>query len=335
MKSIKKAIVLVFYALIIIFGSIFLMSSLLTWFGYIGLWIGFVGSVIGAYLLYKLSNNIGIFSELAIIKKILDLLIKLIKFLVTKFNYATKVSKKNPQTTLLLIILLIISIPYITKSYTSIQENYHQYQAQKEEARKAKLVEEENRRINEENSKVDVENTRRELLLKKYGITKLEKINNCQNQKIRCTTQYQIPKPVIDYLFGVYLDTKTSTNIECRKYFDYITKKDKYIDVKYCDKFFCRKYRTYTELVTKSEVVLTEEQKQVISELKSLGFYSNNDKELVTGVMDKCDRLNFKESFEEFQKEVPSIGTMLRENPKDPILNSLSRSYINFTIINH
>lgn len=234
-------------------------------------------------------------------------------------KFFKRVKIKNTQLILLLLILVFVSTPYITKTYISILKNYHEYQNQKEQARLAKL-------IAEENSKVDAENSRRELLLKKYGITKLERVNSCQDKKRRCITQYQIPRVIINYLFGAYLDRKVGSEVMCglcEGKYKAVDPKSKYFSCFNFDKFR-----------PSSDVVLSKKQTQAINELKDLGFYSNNDKELAIDAMDKCDRLNFKESFEEFQKESPSIGNLIRENPKDPTLNTLSKSYINFTILN-
>lgn len=228
--------------------------------------------------------------------------------------------KENIILSLLVIVLLLVSLPYIVKAYSSLIGNYHNYQEQKAQDKLA-------RDIAEENSKADRENARKEALLKKYGITKLETVNNCPDKTRKCVTQYQIPKEVIRYLFGIYLDARVSSKVIC----GLCQGKYKAIDPK-SGSFSCFNFSKFRP---NSDVVLSKEQTEAINELKDLGFYSNNDKELAIDAMDKCDRLNFKESFEEFQKEVPSIGTMLRENSKDPILNSLSRSYINLTILNH
>lgn len=235
-------------------------------------------------------------------------------------EFLKKISHNNIQHILLSLILVILAAPYITKTYTSLLDNYHQYQIQKEQIRQTKLVE-------EENKKVDSENIRREALLKKYRITKLEKINGCQNLQKRCITQYQIPEEIMNYLLGAYLDARINSNVTC----GLCQGKYKAIDPK-SQHFSCFSFSKFSP---SSDVVLSREQTQAINELKDLGFYSNNDKELIVEAMDKCDRLNFKDTFEEFQKEVPSITTLIRENPKDTILNSLSRSYINFTILNH
>lgn len=235
-------------------------------------------------------------------------------------KFFKRVNIKNTQLILLLLILAFVSTPYIAKTYTSILENYHEYQTQKEQARQTKLIE-------EENSKVEAENSRREVLLKKYGITKLERLNTCPNSTRKCVTQYQIPKEIINYLFGTYLDARVNSHVICAL----CQGKYKAIDPK--SQFFS--CLNFSKFRPSSDVVLSKEQTQVINELKDLGFYSNNDKELVIDTMDKCDRLNFKDTFEEFQKEAPLIGNLIRENPKEPILNTLSKSYINFTILNH
>src|SRR5438105_1165901 len=89
---------------------------------------------------------------------------------------------------LLVAILIIVSILYITKSYSVIKDNYQKFQEQKAQHELDKAIEE--------------ENIRREMLLKKYDITKLEKINPCKDSSKKCTDRYIIPNEVINYLVG-------------------------------------------------------------------------------------------------------------------------------------
>ncbi len=229
--------------------------------------------------------------------------------------------KQNIVVILLITILLVLLFPTLTKSFSSAYKGYINY---REQIAYQKLEKIQLKLLQEEETKENLENTRRYTLLKKYGITKLENYTSCSDSSKSCPIQFKIPDNVTNYLLGSYLDKRLNSSLNC-----------KYSQGKNENNYVGNRIN-YTYLINLPiRAKLEEKEASITKELKELGYYVDNDKELFSNAFNECDRLNAGSLIEDFKKEVPAITNLIRENPKDPILDGLSKSYINFTILSH
>lgn len=236
--------------------------------------------------------------------------------------------KPRIEFILLLLILAFVAFPYLAKGYQGFLESRRREQT--------RIVSE---KREADNQKILRENQEGEALLIKYNITLLEKDYHCNNFQYECRLKLMIPDALFAYLIGEIKDKKFGSDVQCEKI------KNKYIRLCPSGEYFCDiredlelRRNKYREILDSEPLEPTPTPSQLdflIIELQKKGYNGSTNMSVQYGegidgyfhMKSSCDRLNFKNHFIEFEKEIPSIEKMISQNKENQMVVNFNTNF--------